>query len=196
MLKLHATRKLFDKLTLTSDDALPVTPMSEWLYEKPNLDINPLSGWHGHLVTLQRRNCVLMAHDSTRFPLVLPALKKADFAELNDRFVDTFMNTLLKCGANEAHLETADKYLRPLQVDSDCSRSVQGTLNRMRDEFEHQLYYDRLNIADMTGYNAGAWLADTPRSVKGQKTVLWPKDAMLTLLERLADQNRFKEENP
>lgn len=193
MLKLHATRKLFEKLTITSDGALPVTPMSKWLYEKPSLDINPLSGWHGHLVTLQRRNCVLMAHDSTRFPLVLPALTKPDFAELNDRFVDTFMNTLLKCGANEVHLETADKYLRPLQVDSDCSRSVQGTLNRMKDEFEHQLYYDRLNITDMTGYNAGAWLADTPRSVKGQKTVLWPKDAMLTLLERLAGQKELTE---
>ena len=70
MLKLHATRKLFEKLTLTSEGALHVTPMSKWLYEKPNLDINPLSGWHGHLVTLQRRNCILMAHDSTRFPLV------------------------------------------------------------------------------------------------------------------------------
>ena len=84
MIKLHATRKLFEKLTLTSEGTLPVTPMSKWLYEKPTLDINSLSGWHGHLVTLQRRNCILMAHDSTRFPLVLPALTKPDFAELND----------------------------------------------------------------------------------------------------------------
>lgn len=186
MLKLHATRKLFEKLTLTSDGTLPVTPTSAWLHEKPALDINPLSGWHGHLVTLQRRNCVLMTHDSTRFPLVLPALTKPDFIELNYRFVDAFLNTLLKCGATEIHLEAADKYLRPLQVDTECSRSVQGTLNRMKDEFEHQLYYDRLNIAEMTGYNAGAWLADTPRTVKGQKNALWPKEAMLTLLERLA----------
>ena len=63
----------------------------------------------------------------------------------------------------------------------------------MKDEFEHQLYYDRLNIADMISYNAGAWLADTPRSVKGQKAVLWPKDAMLTLLERLAGQKALTE---
>ncbi|SDG33658.1 DUF6933 domain-containing protein [Idiomarina zobellii] len=123
MLKLHATRKLFEKLTITSDGALPGTPMSKWLYEKPSLDINPLSGWHGHLITLQRRNCVLMAHDSTRFPLVLPALTKPDFAELNDRFVDTFMNTLLKCGANEVHLETALLIKSVLRVNSPFSLS-------------------------------------------------------------------------
>lgn len=193
MLKLHATRKLFDKLKLNSDGTLPLTPMSKWLNDRPILDINPLSGWHGHLVTLQRRNCVLLAHDSTRFPLVLPVLTKSDFAELNARFIDAFMNTLLKCGASEVHLETADKYLRPLQIDNNCSRSVQGTLNRMKDEFGYQLYYDRLSITDITGYNAGAWLADTPRSAKNQKTVLWPKDAMLTLLERLAGRKEFLE---
>lgn len=193
MLKLHATRKFFDKLKLNSDGTLPPTPMSKWLNDRPILDINPLSGWHGHLVTLQRRNCVLLAHDSTRFPLVLPVLTKPDFAELNARFIDAFMNTLLKCGANEVHLEMADKYLRPLQIDTDCSRSVQSTLNRMKDEFEYQLYYDRLSITDITGYNAGAWLADTPRSVKSQKTVLWPKDAMFTLLESLAGRKEFLE---
>ncbi|MEA3588161.1 hypothetical protein J6I75_07325 [Pseudidiomarina sp. 1APP75-27a] len=184
MIRLHATRKLFEKLPVDKDGKLSATERTAWIYEKPTLDINPLSGWHGHLVTLQRRQCLLMAHDATRFPLVLPALTKPDFAELNDRFTDTFMNTLLKCGANELHLETADKYLRPLQVDTECNRSVQGTLNRMKDEFEHQLYFDRLNVAEMTGYNAGAWLADTPRTVKG-KDYLWPNKEMLTLLSRL-----------
>ncbi|WP_219968252.1 MULTISPECIES: DUF6933 domain-containing protein [Pseudidiomarina] len=150
-----------------------------------NLEKNPLSGWHGHLVTIQCQNCILMAHDRTRFPLVLPALRKPKFAELNERFVDTFMNTLLKCGATEVRLEAADKYLRPLQIDTDCNRSVQGTINRMKDEFDYQIYYDRLNIVEMTGYNAGAWLADTPRSTKDQRNPIWPKEAMLTLLASL-----------
>ena len=116
---------------------------------------------------------------------MLPALKKADFAELNDRFVDAFMNTLLKCNASELQLETAQKYLRPLQVDRACSRSVQRTLNRMKNDFEHLLHYDQMKVAELTGYRAGAWFADTPRTVKG-KSCLWPKKAMFELLDRLA----------
>lgn len=184
MLQLHATRKLYEKLPLQSNGEVKVTQSTEWLYQQPQLDINPLSGWHGNNLIIQRRNCVVLVHDATRFPLVLPALKKADFAELNYLFVDTLMNTLLKCGAEEHHLDTAHRFLRPLRIDTECDRSAQGTLNRMRDEFEHQVYYDRIDITEITGYRSGAWLADTPRRVKGRKEVLWPGKEMLQLLER------------
>ena len=85
MIHLHTTRKLFERLPLTDQGQLAPTPRSQWLYDRPALDINPLSGWHGHLITLQRRNCLLLVHDATRFPLFLPALTKPDLAELNDR---------------------------------------------------------------------------------------------------------------
>jgi hypothetical protein len=184
---LHATRKLFDRLPLNSAGQLSPTPRSQWLFEQPALDINPLSGWHGNLVTLQRRQCVLLVHDATRFPLVLPALSKPDFAELNDRFVGVLMNTLLKCGAEEAQMNAAHNHLRPLQVDTQCNRSAQGTLNQMKFEIECYLA-DGVNIADMTGYRLGAWLADTPRSVKGQG-YLWPNKEMLSLLTGSANNN-------
>lgn len=185
MIQLHATRKLFAKLPLNNDGQLAITQRTEWLYQKPALEVNPLSGWHGNLVTLQKRNCVLLVHDETRFPLVLPALTKPDFVELNDRFVDALMNTLMKCGASHAQLEAASHYMQPLVVDSLCNRSVQGTLNQMKIEFEHQLYYSDLSVAQMLGYSTGAWLADTPRSVKG-RGYLWPIKEMLTLLEQLS----------
>ena len=92
MIYLHVTKKLFEKLPVDHAGRFMPTERSAWLYEKTALDINPLSGWHGNLVIFQRYNCVLLAHDATRFPLMLPALKKTDFAELNDRFVDAFLN--------------------------------------------------------------------------------------------------------
>ena len=67
-------------------------------------------------------------------------------------FVDTLMNTLLKCGANDVQLEAAEQALRPLQVDTNCNRSVQGTLNRIKGDIEHLLWYDQANIADLSGY--------------------------------------------
>ncbi|WP_235041484.1 DUF6933 domain-containing protein [Vreelandella profundi] len=88
MIQLHATRKLSKRLPLNSDGQFAVSPRTEWLYQIPSLNINPLSGWHANVATLQRRNCVLLVHDETCFPLVLPAITKPDFFELNDRFVD------------------------------------------------------------------------------------------------------------
>ena len=58
MIRLHASRKLFEKLPLNDDGLLYITPGSQWLYQQPPLEHNPLSGWHGHVVTMQRRNCV------------------------------------------------------------------------------------------------------------------------------------------
>ncbi|WP_210398141.1 DUF6933 domain-containing protein [Motiliproteus sediminis] len=194
MILLHATRKLFERLPLGEQGLLEATPRSEWLFEAESIEANPLSGWHGNVVTYQRRNCLLLVNDETRFPLFLPALTKPDFAELNDRFVDALMNTLLKCGADQDQLDAAQRLLRPLQIDTLCNRSAQATLNRMSQELEHALHYDNINVAEITGYRQGAWLAQTPRNVKGQG-VLWPQKAMLELLSGLAQGSKPQDDN-
>src|SRR5690606_22958391 len=97
---------------------------------------SPLSGWHANLIILQRRNCVLFVHDATRFPVLITGLLKADFAELDSHFCNTYMNTLLKCGANDLQMQTAHNAIMPLVCDTRCDRSVQGTLNRMKGDIE------------------------------------------------------------
>lgn len=183
MIRLHASKKLFEKLPLNEDGMLYLTPNTQSLYQQTALDNNPLSGWHGHLVDFDGYDCVFFVHDETRFSLFLPALTKPDFAELNDLFIDVFMNTLLKCGADDRHMTAAQQYLRPLQVDTQCNRSVQGTLNRMKFEVECMLEDEPVDLAEVAGYSVGAWLSDTPRNIKG-KGMIWPDRAMLELLER------------
>lgn len=85
----------------------------------------------------------------------MPALTKPDFAKLNDHFFDVLMITQLKCGAEDPQMDAAHQYLRPLQVDTQCNCSVQGTLARINVESEYLLWYERLNIADMMGYRLG-----------------------------------------
>nr|WP_020208225.1 hypothetical protein [Gilvimarinus chinensis] len=173
-------------LPLGSSGQFAVTARSQSLYDQPPLAENPLSGWHGNLVMFQRRNSVLLVHDATRIPLLLPALTKPDFAALNDHFVDAFMNTLLKCDASETQMNAAQRYLRPLQVDTVCNRSEQGTLNQLKGEVE--AYLDNGgNIAEMTGYALGAWLASMWRSIKGQPYIR-PNREMLTLLDGLTQK--------
>ncbi len=196
MIQLHASKALFAKLPLGPEGRLPLKPATGYLEERlgpvidagvnnPTLE-NPLSGWQAHLFTLQRRQCVLWVHGATRFPLFMPCLTKPDFADLQWHFIDTLMNTLLKAGATEAHMNTAEALLQPLQIDSVCDRSVQGTLNQMRGDIEHSLYVNDASVMDLSPYRTGVWLADRPTKVKGQKDWLWPQKEMFELLDAAA----------
>ena len=94
MIKIHSTKKLLAKLPLNKDGFIANDKTN--YSSQTVLSENPLSGWHANLITLQRRNCILMVHDETRFPLFMTCLTKPDFANLNWYFQDTLMNTLLK----------------------------------------------------------------------------------------------------
>lgn len=187
MIQLHCTQKLIAKLPLTEEGRLhskrpSPQPANDTNYEGT---LNPLSGWHANLIVLQRRNCVLFVHDATRFPVLIKGLLKADFAELDWFFIDGFMNTLLKVGANDAQMQAAHNALAPLVCDSTCDRSVQGTLNRMKGDIEHLLWYDNIAVDDLSTYRTGAWLADRPTNIKGIKDCIFPDRAMLALLDNV-----------
>lgn len=93
------------------------------------------------------------------------------------------MNTLLKSGASEAQMTVAERALAELVCDSECDRSVQATMNRMGQDLEYQIWYDRLSISDLAPYKTGAWLAERPCTVKGAKGAIWPQREMLSLLD-------------
>lgn len=184
MIQLHCTRKLFAKLPVNALGLLPNTRARPSAANDPG--DSPLSGWHANLITLQRRNCVLFVHETTRFPLLISCLTKPDFAELDHLFQDGLMNTLLKCGATPSQLDAAAHALAPLQCDTLRNVSAQGTLNRMKQDMEHQLWYDRLAMTDLDPSHASVWLADHPTGIKGRKDYLWPRKEMLVLLDQTA----------
>ncbi|MCV6623727.1 MAG: hypothetical protein OIF51_18470 [Cellvibrionaceae bacterium] len=187
MIALHASKALFAKLPVDDQGRLPIQQATHYIVQREvPLAVNPLSDWQAHLFTLQRRQCVLWVHGATRFPLFMPCLTKADFKDLQWLFVDTLMNTLLKAGASDRQMQTADALLQPLQIDSVCDRSMQATINRMKGDIEHSLYYHESKVADLSSYRTGAWLADRPCNVKGKKDCLWPQQEMLALLDRAA----------
>jgi hypothetical protein len=182
MIKLHCTKKLSAKLDIDANGFLPQahrTPVSAANLSEEGL----LSGWHANLFTVQRRNCVIAVHDTTRFPVLMTCLKKDDFDNLNYWFEDVFMNTLLKLGATEAHMDTAANAIEPLCIDNQCNRSVQGTMNQMKSDFEYSLQMSDVSIEDISPYRISAWLADRPCTVKGKRDCVWPEKAMLALLD-------------
>lgn len=182
MIHLHATKKLYAKLPLDDHGCL-ATKKAVIQANTPATANNPLSGWHGNLITLQRRNCVLLVHDASRFPLFIKGLVKADFANFNWHFADSLMNTLLKLGANQQQLDAAAALLAPCQFDTQCDRSVQGSLNNMKANIEHMLWVDDAKLEDISSYKTGVWLAEMPSRVMDYTC---PSEAMLTLLSQPA----------
>lgn len=174
------------KLPVDKDGQLLLQESTDYLAGRGGSEVSPLGSWHANLLTLQRRNCVLLVHDQTRFPLFIPALKKADLANFNWWFCDALMNTLLKCGATDRLMDQAAAMLHCLHVDTVCDRSVQGTMNQMAGDIEHMLNYDSVDVAEITGYRVGAWLAHRPCTVKGRKDCVWPDREFFALLEGAA----------
>lgn len=179
MIRLHCTKKLLAKLPLHEDGRLRNT--RPHFYAANDAPESILNDWHANLVVLQRRQCVMFVHDATRFPVFVPALKKADFANLDYWFATGLLNTLLKTGADNELMQQAELALGVLVCDSNCNRSVQGTLNRMVSDVDYQLAYDAVSVAEITGYRTGAWLADGLCGVKGSKEYIQPSEEMFQL---------------
>ena len=92
------------------------------------------------------------------------------------------MNTLIKIGADQAMMERAEPLLQALCFDTQCNRSVQGTMNQMKGDIEHMLWFENAKVEDLSPYRVAAWLADRPCTIKGQKDCVWPIQAMYEFL--------------
>lgn len=178
---LHCTKKLYTKLPESIKVAEPASSsigvQTDWL------------NWHANLVTIQRRQCMIAVHDATRFTLFIPCLTKKDFANLDEQFNDVFINTLLKNDLPPELVDAAATNYQPLSFDTNCNRSVQGTINQVAQEIDYGLYYENTPVADINPYRYSADLSHRPCGVKGQKDYIWPDREMAQLLKTLNTKN-------
>ena len=176
MIRLHCSKALYDKLPLRdSGRLLSKRPSPYSANDEPE---TRLSGWHAKPIVLQRRQCLLFVHDATRFPVFMIGVKMSDFAELDHRFEDHFMNTLLKTGADDPLMRAAHAQVGPLVCDTTNNRSVQGTLNHMGQDIKFMLEYEGAKVMDLSPYRVGAWLADRPCRGKDLGGYVFPIKAM------------------
>ncbi|MCU7842008.1 MAG: hypothetical protein KZQ94_21885 [Candidatus Thiodiazotropha sp. (ex Troendleina suluensis)] len=169
---IHCTKKLAVKLAKVSAD--------------PLTDTNCFGAWHANLYTLDRRNCVLFCHDQTRFSLFKAGLKKDDFTNLDYWFPDLLANVLLKSGYETELIENALDLLDPLQFDTHCDRSVQGTMRVTAFDLEAFICQQFGNVMEAPIYSTSVHLNQRPVTVKGQRDCIWPDKAMGEWLDRLA----------
>ncbi|TVZ39323.1 hypothetical protein P886_3722 [Alteromonadaceae bacterium 2753L.S.0a.02] len=178
MILVHATKKLTAKL--------PKESLINAKDSGPAETLSPLGAWHANIVTLRGKDCVLFAHDSTRFPVILLAVGSRVLSDLGWFFEDGFMNTLLKLDASQEQLDAAANTLAPLRFDNTTDRSVVSTMTQMVLDLEFILDNESVAVEDLSAYRTGAFLADRPCKVKGKKDYFWPHKSMLEFLEKLS----------
>lgn len=165
---LHCSKTLAAKLPAVSS-----TPLEE---------TSPLGSWHGHVFTLDRRQCVMFMHDASRYALFLPGLRKAQFADLGEGFRSLYLATLTAFGCEATQIKKVELAIGPMRCDTATDRSVQGSLRVAKLDLE-ALLYEVPNVMDLDPLEVSCRLSDRPASVHG--AWLRPVKAMLAKVEAL-----------
>ncbi|KGJ88391.1 DUF6933 domain-containing protein [Colwellia psychrerythraea] len=179
---IHCTKKLASKLpenTNKQNQQIAIGLLNEWQH------------WHANIITVQRKQCVIAVHDATRYAVFVPNMTKKHLAEFELHMQDVFINSLIKAGVDIALVDKAARYFTQYsqqldtQFDTQCNRSVQGTMRLMAEELDWNLKHNGQHFDDIALYSTSAWLSDRPCNIKGQKECLWPIKAMTELLTKL-----------
>lgn len=179
-MRIHVTKKMAEKLTKAGHT----------ISQGPEPDTSILGEWHANIMTIQRRQCVLFVHDQTRFSLTLTGVTQKELKGLTHWFKDMLANTLFKHGFPDALIGRATDHVGELSFDTQCSRSVQGTLRTTAIDLESHTW-DGTHIMDLGPYSLSASLCERPIRIKGMKEseCLWPVHEMRKLLEHLPEAN-------
>jgi hypothetical protein len=141
-----------------------------------------LGSWHGHLITMERRQCAFFVHDETRYALFLPGLRKEYFARLDQLHRKLFLAALAGDGLSSGRLARVSLALGPAHYDSKTDRSVLGSLRVTADD----LYYTQPRWGELMSIDPLAichWLNQRPTRARGKP--LWPAQAMAERIDRL-----------
>lgn len=88
--------------------------------------------WHANLLRIDRRKCVLFTHDATLYSVIVPGLKKAEFARLDKVFSQCLFKALLRDEFTQAQIERMLEACRVIRCTRSANRSVLGSMNDIR----------------------------------------------------------------
>lgn len=163
MSRLRCTQKLLTQLPLGDSPA-----------DSAGAD-EGLGHWHAHLLTLARRKCVLLVHDDSRYCLLLPGLKKADFARLPELFRQHLAADLKQRGQAPALIARVLEDYADLECSPGTDRSVLGRVNEVAQHLEWRVRdVGRLPEGESELYGVSLWLNRMPCRAKGIKGYLIP----------------------
>lgn len=172
---LHCTQKLASRIP-SAVNLLETGP-------EPVGQSGPLTSWHGHLLTLDRRQCVVFCHDATRYVLFMPGLRAPQLAELGRWHRDLFLAVLEAQGLTREGIARAGLILGQLEVHRTTDRSVLGSMRVAADDLKYGMLNRAANVMELDPIATA--LALNERSCRANGALMWPQQAMRELVERL-----------
>lgn len=164
---IHCTQKLATKLPDVSAE--------------PHSDVSPLGNWHAHLDIIDRRQCVMFCHDTTRYAIFLPGLRKEQMVDLGRLHREFFLASLVTLGVPDIQLKKIELSLGPALCDRATDRSVLGTMNQACNDLDGYLM-GYANVLELDPLETAQWLNERPLTEKG--IWLWPAKEMMELVNR------------
>lgn len=134
-----------------------------------------LGSWHAQLYTIDHRQCMMFCHDTTRFVLFLPGLRKEHFATLGKWFRELYSASLTKLECSTAQIKKVELQLGPIWFDSATDRSVQGSMRVAKLDFDASLMRVP-NVMDLDPVSVSYDLNHRPATVHSE--LIWPDKLM------------------
>jgi len=145
MLIIQCTRKLLDEL-------------------KTDLDVEKISisdsifSWHTHLFLLNRKKCVIVMNNKTRFNFVLVGLKRADFLNFDSIVVKGIKENLLAEGIDNTVVESYLQERNKVIFTASSDRSIISQMNEMKRNIEYIFNNDKAEGVETDIHELNRWL--------------------------------------
>jgi len=101
---------------------------------------NPFSSWHGNVFNIERRKCVLITNDITRYSIFIPSLKKQDFESFHFVLGQYLFKNLLHEKMSQRQIEVVLFESENIKYGKTNNRSVLGTMNEQKNQLEYIVY--------------------------------------------------------
>jgi len=108
-----------------------------------------LGNWYANLLRIDRRKCVLFTHEQTLYSLLVPNLKKTEFQQLDDIFVQALFKQLRVEMFTQGQIKSVlDEYDGKIKYAKTENKSVLGSMNdlALHIKTEVQIHKDLANI--------------------------------------------------
>jgi len=132
MLTIQCTKKLIHELKID-------------IFKDEMLYSVPLYSWHSHLFLFNRKKCVIVMNNLTRYNFIVTGLKRAEFMKYDQIVMNAIVENLLAEGASGG---TVDKYMQhcsSVMYRTTSNRSIISQMNEMIMFAEHCMSLDKYN---------------------------------------------------
>jgi hypothetical protein len=130
MLTIQCTKKLINELKIDISKEEP-------------FQSDPLYSWHSHLFLFNRKKCVIVMNNLTRYNFILTGLKRTEFKKYDQIVASAIAENLLVEGASQDTVDTYMQHCSPAIYQTTSDRSIIGQMNEMISIAEYWMNLDK-----------------------------------------------------